>query len=98
MAYRHPDPLYHVLEVAPCENESCHTCKIEGATARDEISEDELAFYIAGAHAMEVSLRRSFNRLGVIGDPRQRLIQACLEAGRPILQLADLAKHVRLTR
>jgi hypothetical protein len=49
------------------------------------VRDSDLAFFIAGAQAMELAIRREYRALG--GKPSENLLTACLFAGRPIHRL-----------
>lgn len=76
--------LAHVLDV--CDDPDCEIHRIEVGLAEETVSNADLAFFIAGAQAMEVAIRHEYRALG--GRDRATLIQACLFAGRQILALA----------
>lgn len=81
--------LAHVLDV--CDDPDCEIHHIEVGLAEETVTNDQLAFFIAGAQAMELAIRREFRALGGrgIGDGAaiDALRDACLFAGRPILAL-----------
>jgi hypothetical protein len=77
--------LLHVVAEL-CDDPDCEVHNIEVGLDEGTVTQESLAFYIAGAHAMEIAIRKAFPRKT---DGREELIAACLEAGRPILGLAD---------
>lgn len=79
--------LAHVLDV--CDDPDCEIHQIEVGLAEDTVRDSDLAFYIAGAYAMELAIRREFARLpgGLDVNARRRLTTACLHAGREIHRL-----------
>ena len=81
------DNLKHVTEEL-CEDPDCEIHNIVVGLEEGTVSDTDLAFYIAGAQAMEMAVRHymglRYNRVY-----QKPLITACLEAGRPILKLAE---------
>ena len=75
--------LAHVLDV--CDDPDCEIHHIEVGLAEETVTDAQLAFFIAGAQAMELAIRREFHALD--GEPHVRLRDACLFAGRPIHRL-----------
>ncbi len=75
--------LAHVLDV--CDDPDCEVHCIEVGLTEETVTNDQLAFFIAGAQAMELAIRREYRALG--GVPQERLLDACLFAGRPIHRL-----------
>lgn len=82
--------LLHVVAEL-CDDPDCEVHHPEVGRDEGTVSDVNLAFFIAGAHAMEVAMRREFRR-STEEDPIKRIIAASLEAGRPILDLAS--EHV----
>jgi hypothetical protein len=81
--------LRHVIE-ADCEDPDCEIHHPEVGLEEGTIDETHLAYYLAGAFAMELGIRQSFYRSEPHGsDAREAFIQACLHAGRPIFALAN---------
>jgi len=79
------DLLRHVLDV--CDDPDCEIHKIGVGLDEHTVSSTDLAFFIAGAQAMEISIRRSFNRVDDEAS-RRRLNQACGAAGHAITRRA----------
>ena len=81
------DLLRHVLDV--CDDPDCEIHNIDVGLEESTVSSADLAFYIAGAQAMELSIRKSFR----YGDDtaRQRLIAACRVAGHVVTHRAYVA-------
>lgn len=80
--------LAHVME--PCDDPDCEIHNIAVGLSEGTVTQVELAFFIAGAQAMEVRVRREFRRLEDEElEPIPRLIAACRAAGFSILKLAD---------
>jgi hypothetical protein len=77
--------LRHVSEEI-CEDPDCEIHHIEVGLAEGTVSDTNLAFYIAGAQAMEMAIRKHFPALS---ENRKLVLKACLEGGRPILNLAE---------
>ena len=78
--------LKHVTEEI-CEDPDCEIHQIEVGLAELTVGDTDLAFFIAGAQAMEMAIRRAFPR--DLTESRKILLDTCLEAGRPILKLAE---------
>jgi hypothetical protein len=76
--------LAHVLDV--CDDPDCEIHQIEVGLAEGTVSNADLAFFIAGAQAMELAVRREYRAVG--GD-RTAIRDACLLAGRPIHRLGS---------
>lgn len=71
--------LAHVLDV--CEDPDCEIHRIEVGLDEETVTNTDLAFFIAGAQAMELAIRQEGRALGL---DRVALRDACLFAGRPI--------------
>lgn len=79
------DLLRHVLDV--CEDPDCEIHKIDVGLDDHTVADTDLAFYIAGAQAMELAIRKAFfRRLG--SNSREDLIRACRTAGYVVTRRA----------
>lgn len=81
------DLLRHVLDV--CDDADCEIHKIDVGLDEETVSDTDFAFFIAGAQAMELSIRKSFYRGVDIDDPaRKKMLDACRTAGHVISRRA----------
>lgn len=81
------DLLRHALDV--CDDPDCEIHQIEVGLDEHTVTRHDLAFFIAGAQAMELAIRRNFYRGVDIDDPvRKKMLEACRCAGYGITRRA----------
>ncbi len=76
--------LAHVLD--ECQDPDCEVHQIEVGLDEETVTDAQLAFFIAGAQAMEAAIRRELKALGLPRSPHD-LDTAMLFAYRPIHRL-----------
>lgn len=82
------DLLRHALDV--CDDPDCEIHQIEVGLDEQTVTPANYAFFIAGAQAMELAIRRRFHFNGVNDPARDRLREACHVAGYGIAHRANV--------
>jgi len=81
------DLLVHALDV--CSDPDCEIHNIDVGLDERTVTRADLAFYVAGAQAMEMAIRRAFYRGLDVDDPlRRKMLAACHSAGHVVMRRA----------
>lgn len=83
--------LAHVLD--ECSDPDCEVHQIEVGLDEETVTDAQLAFFIAGAQAMEAAIRREFKALGLPKSTHD-LDTGLLFAYRPIHRLGRTRCYV----
>lgn len=82
------DLLRHALNV--CDDPDCELHQVEVGFDEGTVTPASLAFFVAGAQAMELAIRRSFYLRRCDPEARADFRYACLVAGRAITRRAQV--------